>query len=311
MNYRNLIKVAAAITMCAAAAVMALEGCVKKSVALDEVKSRYATMECGVRIHYKEVGDSQDSLCILFVHGFGCDLNSWREQCGYFAGKARELFVDLPGYGLSDKPDTAYTLDFFADAVRTVMNEANAKRAVLVGHSLGTPVCRQLALTYPQLVCGLVDVDGVYCFYPADSVTVAAYQEFADSFDCDSVSSVIAGFVESLCTEGTPASVREYALSVMPATPRFIASSTMKNLVEERYWTGERIDVPVLAFASVNSQIPQGYGEILGSLYPELDYRELDSCGHFIMMEQPALFNAALDRWISAHGLYKPRIVCH
>jgi pimeloyl-ACP methyl ester carboxylesterase len=263
---------------------------------LEQTESKFVTAD-GVKIHYKTAG--KGGQCIVFVHGFGCDVNSWSEQFTHFSEKAKTVFIDLPGYGMSDKPHTEYTLNLFADAVKAVMDEENISRAVLVGHSLGTPVCRQLAFSHPNLVSEIVDVDGVYCFYPADSAMLSAYKTFAESFNNDSVKQTIEGFVKSLCTPLTPRSVRDYAMKTMPLTPRYIAYSTMKNLIEEKYWMNGKISVPVLVIASKNSQIPPDYKQIMKGLYTNMEYHELDSIGHFIMMEKPRMFNNLLDEFIN------------
>ena len=77
-----------------------------------------------------------------------------------FEGKARVLLVDLPGHGKSDRPAVDYTMDRFADAVDAVLRDAGVERALLVGHSMGTPVARQFFRKYPQKTLGIAAVDG-------------------------------------------------------------------------------------------------------------------------------------------------------
>ena len=72
----------------------------------------------------------------------------------------RMLFVDLPGYGKSDKPKMDYTMDVFAQAVDAVLRDAGVERAVLAGHSMGTPVVLQFYRLYPAKTKALVFVDG-------------------------------------------------------------------------------------------------------------------------------------------------------
>lgn len=266
------------------------------SQSLKQTESRTVILD-SIKICYKVAGSGQRSM--VFIHGFGCDMNAWREQFGYFNDKAKMIFIDLPGYGKSDKPQTEYTLDLFASAVKSVMDKEDIKDAVFIGHSLGTPVCRQVIYKYPRLVSKLVDVDGVYCFYPADSDMKAAYTAFAESFNSDSVRQIISGFVESLCVPQTSSEIKNYAMSVMPQTSRRIAYSTMKNLIKEKYWINGKIDIPALVIASKNSQIPSDYKQIMGKLYLNMEYHELDSIGHFIMMEQPQMFNNMLDEFIN------------
>ncbi len=54
------------------------------------------------------------------------------------------VFIDLPGFGESEKPSIEYSLDFFAESVKSVLDELKITNPVLIGHSLGTPVCQQV-----------------------------------------------------------------------------------------------------------------------------------------------------------------------
>ena len=51
-------------------------------------------------------------------------------------------------------------MDLFANAIDAVMRDAKVERAVVVGHSMGTPVARQFYRKYPQKTLGIVIVDG-------------------------------------------------------------------------------------------------------------------------------------------------------
>src|SRR5260221_13723638 len=75
------------------------------------------------RIHYVTAGKGRRT--IVFVHCWAGNLGFWREQVSALADKARLIFIDLPGHGQSDKPQTAYTMDFFAEAGLAVLNAEN------------------------------------------------------------------------------------------------------------------------------------------------------------------------------------------
>ena len=88
------------------------------------------------------------------------NLDSWRDQVSDFAKRNRVIVIELPGHGQSDKPQTIYSMELFARAVDAVMSDAKVKRAVLVGHSMGTPVARQFYRKYPEKTLAIVIVDG-------------------------------------------------------------------------------------------------------------------------------------------------------
>src|SRR5688500_4326217 len=99
--------------------------------------SQFATYD-GNRVRYESVGSGREA--IVLVHGWSGATSVWRFQVPELAKRARVIALDLPGHGASDKPETAYSMDFFAGAVEAVMLDAGVDRAVLVGHSMGTPI---------------------------------------------------------------------------------------------------------------------------------------------------------------------------
>ena len=121
------------------------------------VKSRYAKLD-GARIHYQNYGKGSEAL--VLIHGWTCNLDYWRDQVPDFAKRNRVIALDLPGHGQSDKPELVYSMDLFARAIDAVMRDAKVERAVLVGHSMGTPIARQFYRKYPQKTLAIVIVDG-------------------------------------------------------------------------------------------------------------------------------------------------------
>lgn len=275
-----------------------LAGCQVKT--LQDVSSEQITLSDNTKIVYKTYGSGNET--IVFLHGFGCDINAWQHQFEYFSKDYKTVFIDLPGYGQSDKPRVEYSLDFYADAVKNVLDTLGVQKAVLIGHSLGTAICRQVIFDNPGLVSKMVDVDGVYCFFPEDSIIreqlEMQYTAFASMFDAPDIKETMQQFIQPLFIEQTPQSVKDYVMSTMPNTLQYIASSTMKNLILEKYWTNEIITIPSLIIAAKNSQIPPDYKDIMQMLYSDMQYEELDSVGHFIMMEQPEMFNDMVGEFI-------------
>jgi pimeloyl-ACP methyl ester carboxylesterase len=93
---------------------------------------------------------------VVMLHGYGESLMSWRGVFDRVAAVADAIALDLPGFGLSDKPATGYHNDRMAAAVLGVMDSLGVPDAVLVGHSMGGAVALRVALRAPQRVRGLV-----------------------------------------------------------------------------------------------------------------------------------------------------------
>jgi pimeloyl-ACP methyl ester carboxylesterase len=109
------------------------------------------------RIHYVTAG--KGSHVIVFVHCWAGNLGFWREQVPALADQARLVLIDLPGHGRSDKPQTAYTMDFFAGAVLAVLRDARVDKAAFIGHSMGAAVLCRVHHQAPEKITALVSVD--------------------------------------------------------------------------------------------------------------------------------------------------------
>jgi pimeloyl-ACP methyl ester carboxylesterase len=243
------------------------------------------------RINYVTIG--KGSRIFVFVHGWACNLRFWREQVPLLADKARLILIDLPGHGLSDKPDVNYSIDFFAEAVLAVLRDAKADRAMFIGHSMGAAVLCQVHHHAPEKVAGLVSVDGLLCRLPSPPAeTRALLGAFASQQYLDHARKFISDFFPVPGTEA----LRDRVTAEMLGTPQPVMLGAMAAMLdlEQPDWILRKVDAPVLV---INAQSPwwyNGYEEYARSLSSRTDYRLMDGVGHFLMLEKPAEFNAIL-----------------
>ncbi len=80
---------------------------------------------------------------IVFIHGFGADLNGWRPLIGRLPARYSALAVDLPGHGGSPYLGEA-SLAALTAAVASAVAGEGVSAAHLVGHSLGGAVAAAL-----------------------------------------------------------------------------------------------------------------------------------------------------------------------
>jgi pimeloyl-ACP methyl ester carboxylesterase len=259
-----------------------------------DLESRFAGFE-GIKLHYQMSGKGEEAL--IFIHGWTCNAEFWRGQTSAFSDM-RVIAVDLPGHGQSDKPQTEYTMAYFARSIEAVMRDAKVKRAVLVGHSMGAPVIRQFHRLYPEKTLGLVIVDGpLRPFMPLAQIEAFAAQLRANYKTGEA--QMADGILAPVKNEKLKAEIR----AAMLATPDYVAISAMTALADEKLYEKDPINVPVLAIMAKSGLWAADTESFIRSLAPDLEFYMWDGVSHFLMMEKPREFNQTLQAFLVKHKL--------
>ena len=93
---------------------------------------------------------------VVLIHGLGDSLHSYDLVLANLPDDVRALVPTLRGHGDADRPADRYSPANFAADLAALLDDAGAESAVLVGHSSGSQVALQFAVTYPQRTQGLV-----------------------------------------------------------------------------------------------------------------------------------------------------------
>jgi pimeloyl-ACP methyl ester carboxylesterase len=99
---------------------------------------------------------------VVLVPGFAASNWCWRHTLPALSESRWVVAPDLPGFGLSDKPEGFdYSLAGYARFIVSFMDAMGIKRAVLAGNSMGGGVAVMTALLYPERVGRLVLIDSL------------------------------------------------------------------------------------------------------------------------------------------------------
>lgn len=266
-----------------------------------EVKwqDRHADFQ-GMRVHYQNYGKGKEA--VVYIHGWSCNLSFWEENASSLTDRARVITIDLPGHGQSDKPEVKYSMDLFADAINAVLVNARVERAVLIGHSMGTPVIRQFYRRYPAKTQGLVLVDGGLRPF-ADQATM---DQFLAGYRSPNYKQVIEQFVGFLAGSMRDKTKVEMIRSSMLSTPQHVIVGAMEGMADPAIWKEQdQIKVPVLAIYAQQPIWTPEYKQFVESLIPQLDYQMWEGVSHFLMMDEPAKFNETVRGFLVKHRLVK------
>ncbi len=275
-------------------------------------RRRNGSAKTGARVHYKSYGDKshdkgghdkggKGNEALVLIHGWSCNLDYWRDSTPELAKRNRVIAVDLPGHGLSDKPEVTYSMDLFARAVEAVMRDAKVERAVLVGHSMGTPIARQFYRKYPAKTLGIVIVDGSLRPFGDKKLMETFLANFRGPNYSEARKQMLAGMAGPNFPPEIMARIQASVLN----TPQHVVLSAMEGMADDSIWGGDKINVPVLAYMAKSPFWPPDTEQFYRGLAPNLDFQMLEGVGHFLMMEKPKEFNAAVVAYLDKNKLLK------
>ena len=260
-------------------------------------ESQFAKLD-GTRVHYKSYGKGAEAL--VLVHGWSCNLDSWRAQIPDFAKRTRVIALDLPGHGQSDKPQIAYTMDLFANAIDAVMRDAKVERAVVAGHSMGTPVARQFYRKYPQKTLGIIIVDGGLRPFGTKEMREQFVAMFKGPNYKEAAAPMFAQMMGSLAAPD-----KERVVSSFNNTPQHVLVSAMESMNQESLYGPDKINVPVFAVLAKSPFWTPDTEEFFRSLAPDFEIQWWEGVAHFLMMEKPKQFNDAVITFLDKKNLLK------
>jgi pimeloyl-ACP methyl ester carboxylesterase len=248
-------------------------------------------------IYYESTGTGKPPL--IFIHGFTCDHSDWDFQVKHLSARNQIVTCDLRGHGQSTGNRLGCTIEDLARDTGSLLSSLNVRNAVLIGHSMGCRVALETYLRNPQLIAGIILVDGsqMGTGNPRDAVETArnaiekmgypsyARSLFANTFFGDYDVSLKNRIIEralrmnpefaiSLRSNfaGWDAAKMETALSDLKV-PLLLIQSTGLNESLERFSLKKGDTTPYL--------------DLVRRLVPTARIEVLPGHGHFIMLEAP------------------------
>lgn len=280
----------------------------------------FAVSDDGVKLHYEEAGAGDP---ILFVHEFGGHHLSWEPQIRHFSRRYRCIVYAARGYPPSDIPDKAqaYSQQRAADDAAAVIKTLRLGPAHIVGLSMGATAAIEFGIRHSDL---------------ARSITAAACGSGAstDPLEKQKFHDLCVEFADRIEREGMPAMAELYCagparIQYREKDPRgwqefkqqFSAGSarghalTMRGVQAGRSPLFERkaelntLSLPLLVVAGDEDDSTLDLAIFLKRNIRGCGLLILPQTGHTINLEEPAVFNTALQNFLLAveHGRWWKR----
>ena len=244
---------------------------------------------------------------VLLIHGFPTCSFDWRHVWGRLRSSRRVVAMDLPGYGLSAKPDRDYPqIETQADAVEAVARTQGLDEVDLVTHDMGDTVggallARDLENGLPFTVRRRVVTNGSVYIRMAElrwqQRLLLALPDRSLPFDLPSV--MYTRGLERIYGAGAPPEgelealwdlfAKEHGNRLVPRLIRYVEERRR----HEHRWTGaiERHPSPLaIVWGDADPVAVRQMAVRLHDARPDAELTWLEAVGHFPMTEAPAAF---------------------
>lgn len=258
--------------------------CIKQTNLMKSANSNISYLDCG-----------QGEMTLLFVHGWNLNKSYWTAQIENFSGNNRIIAIDLPGFGDSSFSNESYSIDAYAAALRSMIDQLDLKNVVLIGHSMGGRVVLEAAQQNDRVIA-LVGVDN---FKDSGQVLTEELQAEVDGWldwlrqDFSTNSPFYAS--QNLLHEETDSLVRNRIISDYASANADQSISSLQAYLSYPYAESERLsnlNIPLYLLSSDSSPV-----DTLSLDQTGLEYKvfEIGKTGHFPMVERPEVFNQHFD----------------
>lgn len=277
----------------------------------------FSEIDYGFKVKYSSTTpriafiDEGEGDVVLLVHGLASNAGFWRYNIPELSKNFRVIAVDLPGYGKSDKGDYPYNITFFAKTINNFLDEQKIEKVNFVGHSMGGQIGIWFSIMFPEHVKKLVLASsaGIEKFDHGEGewlksvVTVKSVKSTNEEGVRRNLSNnfynwrdELEWMVEERVRMSKAKDFDKFARAVSRSVKAMIDETTTNLL--------NKIKVPVLIiYGKYDGLIPNPYlhpgfpedvFKIGKSKIPYAELKEIDNCGHMIMMEKPQEFNQSI-----------------
>jgi 3-oxoadipate enol-lactonase len=192
-----------------------------------------------------------------------------------------------------------------ADALQDFLQQVDATKPILVGHSIGGMIVQQLLVKSPHIAGAVVLAQTSPAFGKPDGDWQKSFIDarLGPLDRGETLATLAPTLVKELVGDDPDVSGMEIARDCMACVPDTTYRATMLALMGFDLRNAlKKIAVPTLVLSgSKDNNAPAPMMAKMASYIPSATFVELDGVGHLANLERPGAFNAALDSFLKAN----------
>jgi len=246
---------------------------------MQRVLSKKQRVISGNLINYYSYEPSEHSRSLVFLHGWRSDATAWKQVMNNLHFEDIALYaLDLPGFGQSQIPESAYGVDDYVRVVKGFIEELGLKNVILVGHSFGGRISTKYAARTSLDSLVLVDSGGINELTLVKYVKSRIAKIFKPAFRISALK---------------PLRIKIYNLigsSDYVATP-YLRDTFLKIIGEDLRGEMKNISVPTaIIWGTKDKETPFRWAREMNELIPNSKLYAIEGAGHYSFIDQPDAF---------------------
>lgn len=254
----------------------------------------------GGNIHYYTLGDASKE-AVFLLHPAFADHHIFQYQFDALSKDFYIISMDFIGHGKSNIKGSSANMGDMPDAVLMILDTLGVEKAHLVGVSIGSLVAQGIADRYPNKVKTVTIVGGYSIHKDNKHIQKAQAKEMGKwiKYIIFNVEMFKAYIVESSsyskqCQDLFSEAIRGFKRGNLRGM------SGMGRIMRD---TSEPITYPLLVIAGQHDlKLARDAGKKIEETEPQATYCEIADAGHCANADQPEVFNAMLEAFISQYS---------
>lgn len=130
----------------------------EKDIPRDQLKPKYTNASShfmplmGMQVHYRDEGNTNDSVPLILLHGMSSSLNTWDSVVLFLKDKKRLIGIDLPAFGLTGpNPENEYSFAYYNKFLDSFLNRLHITKCMIAGNSLGGAIAWEYVVAHKNV----------------------------------------------------------------------------------------------------------------------------------------------------------------
>jgi len=253
----------------------------------------------GRAIAWREAGQGP---ALVMLHGIGGASASWEYQLTHFADRYRVIAWDMPGYGgSSGLAGAAPGVDEYVSALVALLDALGETKIHILGQSVAALIAARFAARHPERTWSFIFAHGLTGFgglSAAERETARAGR--LEVFDALGPMRFAYEKGPAIMSPSVSDEAREKAVGIMAQIKPAGFHQAVEMLAAANFFAdAPKITAPSLVLCGADDPVaPEALCRSVVAALPQAVFHLLPGVGHYAALENPSLFNKALEEFL-------------